>query len=218
MGEDAPKHVTTRVAGTFGYLDPEYQEIYRITAKSDVYSFGVVLVEIFTGKGPIIPDPDNPTEHISLIKWVVPHIVSARVENIVDPAMPTTYNAQDVHRLGTVALSCLARDASNRPDMEEVVRKLEDIKAAAASGGTLGGSVGGGSGMFDFQIGSDFGSNSHGGGTTTSTSGGGSYAGRGPFTSGSTATHSFGDVAYPPSIPSEVDPSSNQMTYSMTAR
>jgi serine/threonine protein kinase len=46
-------HVSTVIAGTLGYVPPEYSQIWRATTKGDVYSFGVVMLELITGRQPI---------------------------------------------------------------------------------------------------------------------------------------------------------------------
>ncbi|EPS58803.1 hypothetical protein M569_16011, partial [Genlisea aurea] len=60
-------HVTTIVAGTFGYLPPEYFETGKATARGDVYSYGVVLLELLTGKRP--SDESFIEEGTKLVTW-----------------------------------------------------------------------------------------------------------------------------------------------------
>ncbi|KAL8156499.1 hypothetical protein AgCh_001554 [Apium graveolens] len=76
-------HLTTRVQGTFGYLDPEYFRSSQFTDKSDVYSFGVVLVELLTGQKPILaPRPDD--EGRSLVTHFVLAMEEERILDILD--------------------------------------------------------------------------------------------------------------------------------------
>ncbi|CAH9060162.1 unnamed protein product [Cuscuta epithymum] len=65
---DENDHVTTVVAGTFGYLAPEYLQSGRATEKSDVYSFGVLLLELVTGKRPT--DPAFVKRGLNVVGWV----------------------------------------------------------------------------------------------------------------------------------------------------
>ncbi|CAL9226199.1 unnamed protein product [Arabidopsis halleri] len=74
-------HVSTNVAGSPGYLDPEYYRTNWLTEKSDVFSFGVVLLEIITSQ-PVI---DQTREKSHIREWVGFKLTNGDIKNIVDP-------------------------------------------------------------------------------------------------------------------------------------
>ncbi|MED6173540.1 Calmodulin-binding receptor-like cytoplasmic kinase 1, variant 2 [Stylosanthes scabra] len=61
-------HVSTKVKGTAGYIDPDYMRSHKLSEKSDVYSFGVLLVEMVTGRHAV--EPRKPLSERVTIKWV----------------------------------------------------------------------------------------------------------------------------------------------------
>ncbi|KAI5332866.1 hypothetical protein L3X38_022995 [Prunus dulcis] len=118
-------HVSTLVAGTFGYLAPEYFDTGRATAKGDVYSFGVVLLELLTGKKPT--DEAFIEEGTKLVTWVKAVIQDKKEEYVSDSNLgccPT----DEINNAFSIALMCLEPEPSKRPTMVEVVKMLEEIK------------------------------------------------------------------------------------------
>lgn len=124
MKPDA-SHVTTAVAGTFGYLAPEYFDTGRATTKGDVYSYGVVLLELLTGKRPT--DESFLENGTRLVTWVKETMEDKREDHAIDqallPCLPAA--ADDVRLLFAVADRCLHSDPATRPTMAQVVKMLD---------------------------------------------------------------------------------------------
>ncbi|KAF5201948.1 Receptor-like serine/threonine-protein kinase [Thalictrum thalictroides] len=118
-------HVSTFVAGTFGYLAPEYFDTGRATAKGDVYSYGVVLLELLTGKRPM--DEAFLEEGTKLVTWVKTVVNKETEEHAIDSSLEC-YPVNEVKNVFIIALMCLESDPSKRPTMAEVVKMLEQSK------------------------------------------------------------------------------------------
>ncbi|KAG7538577.1 Protein kinase-like domain superfamily, partial [Arabidopsis suecica] len=95
-------HVSTVIAGTPGYLDPEYYRTSRLTEKSDVYSFGIVLLEMITNE-PVI-DQARAKTHIT--QWVGFELNSGDISSIMDPNLHGDYDSRSAWRALELAMSC----------------------------------------------------------------------------------------------------------------
>ncbi|KAG2323865.1 hypothetical protein Bca52824_006593 [Brassica carinata] len=121
-------HLTTLVAGTFGYMDPEYFLSSQYTDKSDVYSFGVVLVELITGEKPL--HRVGSEESIGLAAHFMEVMKGNRMIDIIDDRIKEESNLDQVVAVAKLARSCLSRKGSKRPNMREVSFELERIRSS----------------------------------------------------------------------------------------
>ncbi|KAJ1379591.1 Protein kinase domain [Sesbania bispinosa] len=115
-------HVTTVVAGTFGYLAPEYLQSGRATEKSDVYSFGVLLLELVTGKRPT--DPSFAKRGLNVVGWMNTLLKENRLEDVVDKRCSDA-EWESVEVILELAASCTDANADDRPTMNQVLQLLE---------------------------------------------------------------------------------------------
>ncbi|KAK4409675.1 Wall-associated receptor kinase-like 2 [Sesamum angolense] len=116
-------HLTTRVLGTFGYLDPEYFQSSQFTEKSDVYSFGVVMVELLTGEKAIS------SVRAEAGKSLATHFLHSMEEdhlfNILDPSILKEGRREEIVAIAELARRCLHLNGKRRPTMKEVAVELE---------------------------------------------------------------------------------------------
>lgn len=119
------KDSTHVVAGTHGYIAPEYGYTYKVDEKSDVYSFGVVLMELVTGKRPIEPEfGDNK----DIVSWVCSKLNNKEsVLSLVDSSIPEPLKEETIKVL-KIAILCTSRLPTLRPTMRSVVQMLEEAE------------------------------------------------------------------------------------------
>ncbi|GAB4834839.1 LRR receptor-like serine/threonine-protein kinase FEI 1 [Ancistrocladus abbreviatus] len=120
--EDEESHITTIVAGTFGYLAPEYMQSGRATEKTDVYSFGVLVLEVLSGKRPT--DASFIEKGLNIMGWLNFLISENRQREIVDPHCEGV-QVESLDALLSVAIQCVSSAPEDRPTMHRVLQILE---------------------------------------------------------------------------------------------
>ncbi|XP_068479215.1 probable LRR receptor-like serine/threonine-protein kinase At1g05700 [Phaseolus vulgaris] len=122
FSDEGDTHVSTVIAGTPGYLDPEYYITNRLNEKSDVFSFGVVLLEIITGRKAILKS--SVKTHI--IKWVSSILEDdGEIDGIMDPRLQGDYDSDAARKVVDVAMVCVAPSSVNRPSISQVAMELK---------------------------------------------------------------------------------------------
>ncbi|KAG0624190.1 hypothetical protein M758_3G230200 [Ceratodon purpureus] len=135
--EETTHIMTIHVAGTKGYLAPEYAALGQLSEKADVYSFGVVCLEIVSGRRNV--DSKMDPDQMVLANWALKLHREGRAVDILDPSLDSLSENElvEVNRVILTALLCLQHDEARRPLMANVVAMLHgehtldvDIEAA----------------------------------------------------------------------------------------
>ncbi|KAI3828061.1 hypothetical protein L1987_02156 [Smallanthus sonchifolius] len=118
----------SHLAGTFGYMPPEYLRRGEVSPKVDVYAFGVVLYELISAKQAVIIVDDSDHESKSLISLFDEVLSQADPKDdlvkMIDPRLGDNYPLDSVHKMAQLAKACTHVDPQRRPSMRYVVVEL----------------------------------------------------------------------------------------------
>ncbi|KAJ1383753.1 Serine-threonine/tyrosine-protein kinase, catalytic domain [Sesbania bispinosa] len=123
LDEEDNTHISTRIAGTYGYMAPEYAMHGYLTEKAYVYSFGIVALEIVSGKSNTIHRAKE--KSLYLLDWA--HLLKEKgnLMELVDHKLGLNFNEEEVLVMINVALLCTNATSNLRPSMSLVVSMLE---------------------------------------------------------------------------------------------
>ncbi|KAI3732306.1 hypothetical protein L1987_63510 [Smallanthus sonchifolius] len=115
------------VAGSYGYIAPEYGYTLKVDEKSDIYSFGVVLLELLIGKQPLDPSFGN---SVDIVEWVRNRMNKRELEGTLDLEIggECKYVQEEMLLVLRIALLCTNKLPKERPSMRDVITMLGEAK------------------------------------------------------------------------------------------
>ncbi|XP_042375344.1 probably inactive leucine-rich repeat receptor-like protein kinase IMK2 [Zingiber officinale] len=125
-------------ASALGYRAPELSKLKKANTKTDVYSLGVILLELLTGKSPA-----DTTNGMDLPQWVASIVKEEWTNEVFDLELmkeaTTTGTSTGDELLNTLklALHCVDPSPVARPETDQVLQQLEEIKPEAAAAASL---------------------------------------------------------------------------------
>ncbi|KAK8505259.1 hypothetical protein V6N12_067229 [Hibiscus sabdariffa] len=119
VADSVTQYRMTSAAGTFCYIDPEYQQTGMLTTRSDIYSLGIMLLQIITAKPPM-----------GIAHHVGRAIEKGTLSDLLDPAVPN-WPLEEALSYAQLALKCAELRKRDRPDLATVIvpelNRLRDI-------------------------------------------------------------------------------------------
>ncbi|KAL3655412.1 Leucine-rich repeat receptor-like serine threonine tyrosine-protein kinase sobir1 [Castilleja foliolosa] len=125
---DANTHVSTsNVAGTVGYIAPEYYQTFKFTDKCDMYSFGVVLGVLVMGK---LPSDDffQQTEEVGMVKWMRNLMTNGEPKRAIDKKILGNGYEEQMLLVLKIACFCTLDNPKERPNSKDARCMLSQIK------------------------------------------------------------------------------------------
>ncbi|KAL5059773.1 hypothetical protein RYX36_031377, partial [Vicia faba] len=115
------------VAGSYGYIAPEYGYALKVDEKIDVYSYGVVLLELVTGKRPLDAEFG---ESVDIVEWIRRKMRDKKsLEEALDPSVGNCRHViEEMLLVLRIAVVCTAKHPKDRPSMKDVIMMLGEAK------------------------------------------------------------------------------------------
>ncbi|CAD6212250.1 unnamed protein product [Miscanthus lutarioriparius] len=118
------------VLGTIGYISPELASghMLRFTTETDVYSFGVLLLELASGRPPILRGEHQDRDRVNLVWWVWKLYGRGALLDAADPGLHGEFDADQMERALIVGLWCVHEDYRDRPSMNQAMTALRHLE------------------------------------------------------------------------------------------
>lgn len=128
LAKNGKPYTMSVIAGSFGYIPPEYAYSTKIDEKVDVYSFGVVLLELVTGR-----EPNNGGDNAcSLVDWAWQHYSEGKcITDAFDEDIRETSYAAEMTSVFKLGLMCTSTLPSTRPSTKEILQVLRQCSSGS---------------------------------------------------------------------------------------
>ncbi|RWR90529.1 Protein kinase domain-containing protein [Cinnamomum micranthum f. kanehirae] len=117
-------HSTNVIAGTPGYIAPEYFHTGRASVETDVYGFGVFAMEVASGRTPNNNNDNNINDKYIMVDWLWGLYGRQRILDAVDPQLHGEYDEDQMERVLKLGLACCHPNPNERPNMRVVLQVL----------------------------------------------------------------------------------------------